>query len=231
MNTLPAIVPPAIVWTIEEEGIDRVILSAAPLARVCPDGASVVINVFHDERTYHDHSRPVHERHVVEPFRVASVSLVDADGNRGKESAAVRFGATLASGYCYARVDESRGCVDGPDAPRRLYWRSTSSTAWRLDGFAEDLPDGARRAMYDVFESAATFAGDNLPHLWQGAELTRAKNRVENAGNALDDAREEVKQARADMRASERAHAKALKKTRASAPSLASSGTGSARVE
>jgi hypothetical protein len=205
--------PTAFAWNVDSAEVDRVVLSCPPVPRVLPDGCRVTVSVHHEERTYHDSARPIGERHVVEPYRVASVSLTTEDGTRDKVAASVRFATTPASGHCYGRIEESVGYVDGPDAPARPYFRMTSSQGTRLDGFWEDLPAGAYDCMRDTFTSAAAYVAEHLPHLWQGAEVTRAAGRLTDAESALDKARAEVKAARADLRAAERVHRKAVPAT------------------
>lgn len=199
---------------IDESAMDSVILRADPISRLIPDGCRVQVSVYHDERSFHDSSRPIGERNVTEQYRVASVQLVDANDLRDKESAAVRFGSTMASGTCWARVEESQMHYrDGAylDAPID-YWRCTSTTAWRLEGFADDLPAGAAKAVREVFSSAAEFVGNNLPHLWAGAEERRARRRVADAESAVAKAKAELKTARADLRKAERVHERATSK-------------------
>jgi len=197
------------------EEMDRVTLQVPKIPRVCPDGARLEVCVYHEERTYHDSARG----HVREPYRVASISVVNEDGKRGAGSGAeYKFGSTLASPSTWSRVEESRGYwragsgdgLTGEEVPGGYdYWRVTSSTTYRAEGSWDELPDGARRAFFDVCNAAAGFVADRLPYLWNGADEKRARGAVESAESALAAARSTLADAKKTLRAAERAHVRA----------------------
>lgn len=196
--------PPAIVWHVEHVDGASVILRAEPLARVIPDGLRVRVTARNETREEWRTDGPGRE---VVPVRGASVVIVNADGVRDREQG-VRFGGTLASGFCSATCEESQAWYQrGVELESPVdYWRAVyqSTLAWRYDS-VDDLPDGARAALYATLESAAAFAGEHLPGLWHGAALDTARQAVEAAQREADTARAALKRTRADLRRLERA--------------------------
>lgn len=102
-----------------------------------------------------------------------------------------------------------------------VYWRTLHTTAWRADS-SDDLPDGAARAMREVFAAAAQFVADQLPYLWAGAEEKSARQNLRAAESALVSARKAVTDAKSALRAAgqehdraQRTHAKRTEKARA----------------
>lgn len=182
---------PDIAWTVAERTDDSVVLVAEPVPRVIPDGVRVRVAPFH-VTTYRETPRE----------RRAQVHLVDAEGNRGRGSAAgVRFGSTAAHPACSVEAAEST--IGYGERQGERYWRGMRTTAWREDGIADDLPEGARGHLRDVLASAAAYAGEHLPELWQGADVAAARRALERAEDDLVASRNAVKTARAALRSAE----------------------------
>lgn len=188
-----------------------VALTAPGVARVIPDGCRVLVSAWiAEEEVYVDRVR----QNV--PVRTVSVSLVDESGGRDKAGGSCTFAGTQASGSCYARFTESTRYDRDPAGEQ--YWRMRESTSWRLDGFADDLPDGARRAMADTFESACAWVDAHASHLFAGGTLVNLERRLGYAESDLDKARTEVKAQRALVRRAARRHARALESAGAGVP-------------